>query len=431
MKTIYQCLLILLLVCLGAFQAGAVEPVSKGETLNLDRCLQLALENQPNIMASNYNVDVYKSQVGQAASYFFPQISAKGSYTRVKPAAQTSGSLAGANDPFDQYQASLGLTQNIFDFGKVYTGVGIQQLNLVSAKSDLDNTTSQVVFNVKQAYFQLLQAQHNKVIAEESVASYKKHLDQAKGFYKVGTKPKFDVTKAEVDLSNGLLSLVQANNALQLAIVNLNNAMGVPAAPEYQVEDNLSFQPYEISFDDAVNRAYDGRPDLKSLLAKQKAAKKSIYYNTTGYFPSLAGFADYNWSGQDFPLKDGWDAGLMVSFTVFNGLLTQYQINQAKANYNILRSNENLLRQGILLDVQQAHLNLKAASETIPVAELAVKQAKENLELANGRYAAGVGDPIEVTDSELAYNNAQTNYTQALYNYKVAQASLEKAMGVK
>jgi outer membrane protein TolC len=309
--------------------------------------------------------------------------------------------------------------------------VGIQQLNLVSAKSDLDNTTSQVVFNVKQAYFQLLQAQHNKAIAEESVASYKKHLDQAKGFYKVGTKPKFDVTKAEVDLSNGLLSLVQANNALQLAIVNLNNAMGVPAAPEYQVEDNLSFQPYEISFDDAVNRAYDGRPDLKSLLAKQKAAKKSIYYNTTGYFPSLAGFADYNWSGQDFPLKDGWDAGLMVSFTVFNGLLTQYQINQAKANYNILRSNENLLRQGILLDVQQAHLNLKAASETIPVAELAVKQAKENLELANGRYAAGVGDPIEVTDSELAYNNAQTNYTQALYNYKVAQASLEKAMGVK
>jgi len=442
MKKIYQSLLIIIGMSVVSFPAWSEELIAKDSTINLERCLQIAQENQPNIMASTYNVQAAKSQVGQAASYFFPQINLNASYARVNSSASSSASLGGAgatpslgagnvNREFDQYKTSIGLTQNIFDFGKVWTGVDIERYYLKAAKSDLDNTTSQVVFNVKQYYFKVLQAKHNKSIAEEAVNSYQQHLDQAQGFYKVGTKPKFDVTKAEVDLSNAKLQLVQADNTLKVAIVNLNNAMGLANPPEYQIEDNLSFVKYEVTYDDAISKAYDNRPDLQSLLAKQKAAKKNIYLNVTGYLPTLAGFADYNWAGQDFPLQDSWDAGLAISFNIFNGFLTQYQINQAKANYNLMRANEELLRQGILLDVQQSYLNLKAAEDTIPVAELAVKQAQENLDLANGRYTAGVGSPIEVTDSQLAYSNAETNYTAALYNYKVAQASLEKAMGVK
>jgi len=106
-------------------------------------------------------------------------------------------------------------------------------------------------------------------------------------------------------------------------------------------------------------------------------------------------------------------------------------VEEAKATLNVVKANEESLRQMIFLEVQEAYLTLRAAEEAIPTAKLGVEQAQENLDIANGRYTAGVGNPIEVTDAEVGIANARTYYIQALYADKVAQASLEKAMGMK
>ncbi len=143
-----------------------------------------------------------------------------------------------------------------------------------------------------------MQARRNRDVSADTVKQFQQHLDQAKGFYEVGTKPKFDVTKAEVDLSNAKLNLIKAENALRLAVVTLNNAMGVPEAPEYILDDNLSFQKYNITFEEALDKAYKNRPDLKSIIARRQAADKSIDLAKTGYYPVLTGNAGYNWSGE-------------------------------------------------------------------------------------------------------------------------------------
>jgi outer membrane protein len=123
--------------------------------------------------------------------------------------------------------------------------------------------------------------------------------------------------------------------------------------------------------------------------------------------------------------------GATLNFPIFSGLSTKYQVEEARASFDVLKANEETLRQSIYLDVQQAWLNLQVAKDKISTAELSVKQANENLDLANGRYAAGVGNPIEVTDSLVARSNAKTAHVGALYDYKTAQASIEKAMGVQ
>jgi outer membrane protein len=171
---------------------------------------------------------------------------------------------------------------------------------------------------------------------------------------------------------------------------------------------------------------------LWSSIAKRQAAETSIDLAKTGFYPVVTGNASYGWSGGKLSsLNDGWDLGAAISFPLFSGYLTKHQVEEAKANLNVLKANEESLRQNIFSDVQQAYLNLKQAEESIPTAELGVKQAEENFEIANGRYAAGVGNPIEVTDAEVLLANAKLSYIQALYNYKVSQASLEKAMGLK
>lgn len=127
----------------------------------------------------------------------------------------------------------------------------------------------------------------------------------------------------------------------------------------------------------------------------------------------------------------GWNAGVALSIPIFSGFLTKYQVSEAKANLNILLANEEALRQNVLLEVQQTYLNLTEAEERIVTAEITVRQARENHEIATGRYAAGVGNPIEVTDAEVALSNAKASQIQALYDYKIAAASIEKAMGVR
>jgi outer membrane protein len=433
-------LALLVLIAVPAVGGAQEDFIRKGEQLNLQRCIEIALRKQPNIVAAKSTVNVNQSRVGQAQSNYYPQISADASYSRIKPftGAQrlvstglNGTSVSSATTSFNQYTGSLSVNQLLFDFWKTKTQVDIQKLNVGSSRSALENTSEAVVFNVKQAYYGVLQAKRNRDVAEETVKQFEQHLEQAKGFYQVGTAAKYDVTKAEVDLSSSKLNLIKADNALKIARVTLNNAMGMPDAPEYSIEDNLSFRKYDITFDEALRAAYQNRPDLQSLILQGKAASQSIELAKKDYFPVLTGSASYGKQGEDFPLQEGWNAGVSLTFPIFSGFLTKNQVAEQKANLEVVRANEESLKQSILLDVQQGYLNLAQAADSITTAELTVKQATENLEIANGRYAAGVGNPIEVTDAEVSLTNAKTSYIQALYDYRVAIATIEKAMGVR
>jgi len=121
---------------------------------------------------------------------------------------------------------------------------------------------------------------------------------------------------------------------------------------------------------------------------------------------------------------------LSLAIPLFSGFSTKAQISEARASLFVLTSNEEELRQNVLLEVQQAFLNLIDLEEGIPVAEMTVKQAQENVEIASGRYGAGVGNPIEVTDANVGLSSARVSLNRLLYNYKIAVASIEKAMGV-
>ncbi len=400
--------------------------------MSLDRCIDIAIKNQPNIIAASYTVMANQSKIAQALAGNYPQVDVSTAYSRYAP---VSG--GGPSGSYNQFTNTATAKQNIYDFGRIKTQADIQRLNTDASDSDLKSATVQVVYNVKQAYYTLLQAIKNLDIANETVGQFQQHLKQARGFYEVGEKAKFDVTKAEVDLSNARLNRIKAENALQLARINLNNAMGLPYARDYLVEDNLGvsdprlnvFQPYEVTLDDIIEQAFKNRADLKTIITKQEAARQTIELKKKDYYPTISGSAGYTWGGESFPLNSGWNIGAQASISVFSGYLTKHQIQEAQANLNVLKANEAALRQSIIVEVQQYYLQLMSAQEAISAAAMTVRQARENLDIANGRYAAGVGNPIEVTDADVSYGNANTAYVQAITDYKIAQANLEKAMG--
>jgi len=447
--------------------------LKKGDILTLDDCINFAIQKNPNINRSSYYSKVYQSKKSQIKSSLFPQINISSGYSRQNPSTNS-----GFDKTNNQYSGSVGLTQLIYDFGKTPTKMKIQDFNIDASNFELENTVIQVAYNVKQAYYSALAAKVSKDIYDRSIKQCEQHLKQAKSFFQAGIKSKIDVTTAEVNLSNAKFNYIKADSTFKNAMANLNNAMGIPDAPEYSIADtltynnheifkdnekqvkhknsekpfssndnqktllkskvskndiieNLTFKKYDIAFEDALKIAFESRPDLKSLITKGKMANESVKLAKKDYLPNISGFANYGFGGQEFPLDNGWSFGANISIPVFNGFLTKNQIDEARANLDIANSDVEILRQNIYLQVQQAYINLIEAEKRIPVANITVKQAKENLELANGRYNVGVGNFIEVQDAETSYNNAQLSYVQALYDYNIARSNLEKAMGVR
>jgi outer membrane protein len=426
------------------FSAARGQDQERTPVLSLSQAIDTALKNQPTIAAARYAVRANEARVGEAQSSYYPQLSNSSTYTKTSSTSGggvviptgtggvTTGGSSGLNSGSNEtFGTSVGLTQTIYDFGKTPTQVRISKLNTASARFDLANTQEVVVFNVKQAYYNALQALRNRDVTKRSVDQFQGHLDQARGFFEVGTKAKFDVTKAEVDLSNAKVNFINAENQVKLTYVTLKNAMGVPNTPDYPLEDSLIYSKYELPFDQALEKAYARRPDLQSAIKRKEASKESINLAMKGYYPVLNGNASYFYAGSEFPLQDKWSYGLNLSIPIFSGFLTKQQVAEAQANYGTVSANAEALRLDIYSQVNQGYLSLRAAEERISAAELGVRQAKENVDLATGRYEAGVGGPLEVTDAIVAQGNADVSYTAALTDYKNAQASIEKAIGEK
>lgn len=415
------------------------QQVRADEPLTLESAVDTAIKNQPALVNRASQVRASEAKIGQAQSNWYPQLNANAGYGRTKPVtggrgvslAPGSGGLSATSNSYEDYSSDVTLRQTIYDFGRTSSQVKAQNLSTDAARYNLENTRDDVVFNVKQAFFQVLQAQASRDVAKESLVQFQKQLDRARAFYEVGRSPKFDVTKAEVDVGTAQLALIRAENQVKLARVNLNNAMGVPERHQYAVADDKRPVGTIARFEDALEQAFSQRPDLLSVIRQKEASAESVKTAKTNYFPTLSGNASYSWYGTQFPLGDGWNAGLNLTIPIFSGFLTKYQVAEAQANRDAVAASELSLRQDIVLQVEQAYLSFREAEERIVTAELTARQARENYDLAQGRYDAGVGSPIEVSDALVSSRNAEIVFVNASYDLKIAQAAIERAVGAK
>jgi outer membrane protein len=425
----------IILVFIIPFSVYADEPlIKKGEQLNIEKCLEIALKVQPALMRDRYTVMQKEALLGQTKSSYYPKIDVSTGVTRNFIERQTNDPIFKGSYPYNAYNQNNGtasLNQMIYDFGRTPSEVKTRKFDLESSKFDLDNTTITVSNNVRTAYYEVLRTKKSRDVNLEAVDQNRQHLEQARILFTAGKKPKYDVTKAELDLSNAGLKLITAENDLKIAQVKLNNAMGIDETSFYSIEDTLSFLEYNITLEDALNRAYQNRSDFKSLMAQKNSASMAVKRAQKDYLPSINGKAAYNFIGSEYPLGRGWNAGVALTMNIFEGNLTRNKIDESIAKERSIEASIESKRLDILLEVKQAYLNLLKAKDAIANTEIQVKQATENLEIAKLRYSAGIADPLEVTDATVSYSQSRLANIGALYDYKIAQANIEKAMGNK
>jgi outer membrane protein TolC len=415
-------------------EATAAEPlIREGEELTLERCLEIAIKNQPVIMQYLYTTQANEAQLGQAKSGYYPKLDANSSFNSYNAAKQTSDPIPPINTlyGYKYNDNTLTLTQKIYDFGKREDNVDVARLNLDSSRMDVENQITTVVNSVKNAYYLVLKAKYSHAVYVDVRDQYRKQLDQARLFFEAGKKPKYDVTNAEVYLSNADLKLIETENELSRALVSLNTAMGYDGNASYTVKELKVLESYKITEQEAVERANKNRQDLQSLLVQKASAEKSVDLARKDYFPSFDANAGYEFAGSQTPLAQGWTAGVSLTWNLFQGFSTQQGVQKALANLKVTEAKIANIKLQILQDVKTALLNLKKAEESIANAKVQVKQATENMELANLRYQMGLGTTLEVTIATVNYSQAKQTHINSLYDYVTAKANLEKAMGAR
>jgi outer membrane protein TolC len=351
-----------------------------------------------------------------------------------------SSTSGGADEASESYSSQASFNMTLYNFGKREGNVQSAREALSAVQQDYATTIQDIMLAVKQAYYVYLGAQELVRVRQDTVRSRELLVRQARGFYEVGTRARIDVARAEANLFSAQADLIATENAVKIAWVTLRNAMGLPRLPEQPVALDSPEVQFSMNLAEARNVAFDSRTELKSFEAQRRASDQLIATARRGHLPDLIFDANYGRrhvsnetsNGRTlntFPLQPTWSVGLSFNIPIFDGFRTTNRVEETLHNYYNLRAQEEDRRQLIALEVEQSYLRVVETQERIKANEAAAKASKENLDLARGRYEVGVGSIIEVTEAETLYTDAQTTYIRTIYEYKIADAQLARAMG--
>ena len=399
---------------------------------SLDDCVKIAIEYNPSIQASFYNQDAYKSRIGQAWANYFPSINAGVELSRTgnrynkeippyykKSVYNTSG-----------YVPSVSANMLIFDFGKTKAVADMATRQYESAKENTKENINIIIYDIKSTYYNILFAQAQVQVYQDTVKDYELQLSQAKGFYEYGKKPKLDIVTAEYNLGKAKLNLVKAEEILKVAKIRLSKIMGVPDYTNYELSDEMSLNKFGIDSDEAIKLAYELRPELISAQKEMEAAKMNLRAERRNYTPNIGIFGSYgNNLGSEYDVRTG-QVGVGLNYNGLNIAKIKKQVDEARATYNMTKARYQEVKDTVNYNVKKCYTELQTAAEAIVMAKLALDQAKEQYRQVTGRYKAGVGDAIELKDGENTYLNARLDFYNAILNYNVTAANLEQEIGI-
>jgi outer membrane protein TolC len=434
--TLVLALLAVLCAAAAAFAQAPPQPSPlAGRVITVDEAITVALESQPNIQARLSDYEAARLRVDQALAPLLPQVTGTWTAARTQSAQSVSSRslLGGVGEPrtvtsWDTATvARISLSQLLFDFGKNFATVEAFRKSAEISFEDIELQRQVLTQTIKESYTNLLFAQRLIRVQRQAVERADLNLRSARGFFEVGTRPKSDVTRAEVDVANARLDLIRASNAERIARVALNTAMGIPSDTPTQIVDNLAYEAVPLDRAQLQADALRHRPEYRQAKLRIDAAEADLKRRFLDFFPDITGGGFYGATRAD--MNEIWELNLNLTWQLFDGGNRIARYREARAILDGARARVRALELDIAQQVEQGQISVQEAEERIQAAKAAVESAQENFRLAQGRFDAGVGTILELTDAQLALTVAQNQEAQALADYRIALARLERSLG--
>jgi outer membrane protein TolC len=455
--------LALLLAILIVFSA-APSAIAGQAGLSLERAVEIAQERNEEILIAYEDQNNADAFVRQAKANMLPNLELVGTYQRnfTKPAffippdlvsddGDSNGEDGGDPNGEDggdlkveigsDFEASgqIRLDQILFAFGRLGNALDAAKLVKRIARLGVEDVRGQLIFLVKVAYYRVLLAERVAAIQRKSLEQAESHLEQVESKLSQGTVSRFDHLRAQVEVKNRQPELISAENELALAMQDLKRIVGIDKEPDPALSDSLAFTPIEFDEEAAVHEAFSRRPDMLSLQLSLERTRKRLAIQKAARLPTLGLFGHLLFQGQaddDFLAPFDSDhravstaAGITLTFPIFDGFRTKAGIQQAEAELRKAEYELSSGRKRIRLEVTKAVKDLKNIKRAYDAQQATVSLAKETYAIAETRFANGLSTRLELTDAETALEMARVNFATTLYEYDVALANLERALG--
>jgi outer membrane protein len=428
----------LILLLLGSMGFAQSEPLD----LTVDQAIQLAISNNPAYQASQLEIKQYRYRLMQSFG-FLPEATLSGSkiidqklMTIEIPSFVPGGEPTKASLRFQlDYSFSFQVVQPVFTGGKIFFNYKNAELDLKMAKEREKNSKGDTILNVRKTFYniqilqELLKAhQEAHSLAQGNYANVKKSFD-------LGMASQYDLLRAELAFSATKPDVLRVENLLETSILGLKLMLGLPPAQEVHLQGELGYRQVQLELASLLQNSMQNRSELLQLQMQQKKIDNLLKITWAQYIPNFSLVASYSSQSDNFNFSKGnwqnyYTIALGVNFPLFTGLKRGAQVGEMHVLKKIMDLNVKQLGDATRLQVESNYRTINQEFENIQMGRKNVESAKEGVRIAELSYKEGMITILELNSSYNELTRAKVNYLQALYNYNIAIAELEKLTGV-
>ena len=407
--------------------------------LSLEEAIQLSLQNNKQLKLSNAKVKEATASLHEAKDNRLPDLKASGSFLRINnPTIDLKvklGSGSGGPPPtvnqvtYGMISASLPLFSGL----RIHCGIESAKYLEQASKLDAENDREEVIQNTIAAYSNLYKANEAVEMMKQNLRESKQRVEDFTNLEKNGLLARNDLLKAELQQSNIELSLLDAENNQNITYINMNLMLGLPERTAL-VADSSGFQNLSDAGTaiDWEQQAFQNRRDMASLSARARAANMNIKATKGEYFPGLALSGGY--IALDVPnfitVTNALNGGIGLQYSISSLWKTPAKVAQARARFEEVEANKDILADAIRIQVNQAYENYLSSQKKIIVYAKAVEQAEENYRITKNKYTNNLATTTDLLDADVAQLQARLNYTFSKADALVTYKKLQQAAGV-
>ncbi len=424
--------------------ASVADVSAQGQTITFDDAVSVALDRNVELKKAENDVGLAQREVAREKADFLPAVNLSTSLSR-NWGLGFSPDFTRVTETTDFLSLRASANMVLFDGFENTASYKRSKLELQSSGLMFDRTQQTVVFDVIQAYLQVLLNKERVQIRTEDIEAQRQQLARIEEFTRVGSRPISDLYQQQATLANSELLLLEAERAVQLSEIGLIQVLELDPLAVY----NFGSPDVEATLPDArtyelealLSEAFARRLDLQAMDTNIEAAEAGIRIARSTWLPrvSLSGGGDTRaiWSSErdDLPFGDQMDenksadVGLSLSIPIFDRLQTRTNLQRARLAHSNLELDRQNLEQTIALQVRQAYLDYLTAVKRLDVTDKQLRAARQSEAVESERYNIGASTLVELTQARASLVDAESQRAQAVYQYVFQDKVIEYYLG--
>ena len=412
----------------------AAEP---NATMDLRAAVEEAITANLDLQNSREEIDAARANRNIQRSNLLPTLNA--TYRGVRGDGAAGFLIGAAPAVGDTFTLGAGFTQPLFQGFALVNQYKAADLGVNVAELNQKNIRLEVIFLTKQAYFNVLKANRLLEVALNTVKVLEAQVEVARNFYEVGMTPLNDLLQVQVQLANATQSLITAKNDLDTRESEFNVILRRPVNEPVNLVDIQAYESLEEDMNYYLGTAEKNRLDIKASDLNIQIAEREVDIARKDYYPTLDLEGNIFKTATDWSLSDeegifnpeGWTLTGTVSWNFWEWGRTKYNTSEKRSRLSQAKISRKKTIDQARLEVEVSYLKAKEAEKNILVVEKAIEQAKENMRITEERYKEQVATSVDILVAEQLLTTTQVNFYNALYDFKIAKAFLQRAINME